>query len=144
MTTVAAPTSTDTAQRTALALTILRVIVGLIFMAHGYQKFFMYTLPGTTGAFTEMGIPGASLAAPAVATLELLGGLALMLGIGTRFAAALLALTILGALLMVHLKAGFFNPGGIEFPLVLFGGAVALALAGPGAYALDTALSKNR
>lgn len=143
MTTVAAPASTNTAQRTALALTILRVIIGLIFLAYGYQKFFVYTLPGTTGAFSEMGIPAASLAAPAVATVELLGGIALILGIGTRFAAAILALTILGALLMVHLKAGFFNPAGIKFPLALFGGAVALALAGPGAYALDT-LSKKR
>ncbi|WP_278914210.1 DoxX family protein [Deinococcus wulumuqiensis] len=139
-TTTHAPASS----RSALGLTVLRVVIGIIFLAHGYQKFFMYTLPGTTGAFTDMGVPLPALAAPAVAALELLGGLALVLGLGTRFVAPLLALTMLGALLLVHLKAGFFNPNGIEFPLLLLAGAVALTLAGPGAYALDETLNKRR
>lgn len=124
--------------RTALALTVLRVAIGIIFVAHGYQKFFEYTLPGTTAAFTKMGVPLAQLVASAVATIELLGGLALLLGFGTRVAASLLALTMLGALVLVHAKAGFFNPGGIEFPLALLAASVALALAGPGAYSLDS------
>ena len=127
----------------ALALTVLRVIVGITFMAHGYQKFFMYTLPGTTAAFTKMGAPLPTLTAPAVATLELLGGLALVLGLGTRFVAPLLALNMLGAIALVHLKAGFFNPDGVEFPLLLLASAVALTIGGAGAYALDNTLNKR-
>lgn len=130
-------------QHPALALAFLRVIVGIIFIAHGYQKFFIYTLPGTTQAFTGMGVPLPALTAPAVATLELLGGLALILGLGTRFVAPLLALNMLGALLLVHVKAGFFNPNGVEFPLLLLASAVALALGGSGAYALDSTLNKR-
>ena len=131
-------TPTTAFQHTDLALTILRVVVGIIFIAHGWQKLFIYTLPGTTGAFTQMGVPLPSLTAPAIAFIELIGGAALIVGLGTRIAAALLALNMLGAILLVHLGGGFFNPNGIEFPLALLGASVTLALTGAGAYALDT------
>lgn len=135
------PTATT---RTDLALTILRVAIGLIFVMHGVQKLFMFGLDGTTGAFTQMGVPLPSLSAPLVAFVELLGGAALIAGLLTRWAAALLAADILVALLLVHLKAGFFNPAGIEFPLALLGGSLALALSGAGAYALDAVLDRGR
>lgn len=61
------------------------------------------------------------------------GGFALIAGIFTRLAALGLAITMLGAIVRVHLAAGFFLPDGMEFVLVLFSGAVALALTGPGA-----------
>lgn len=134
----------ENAQKTQLALAILRVLIGVIFVAHGYQKFFEYTLPGTTGAFTQMGIPLAGVVAPLVATIELIGGLALIAGLFTRVAAGLLALNMLGALLLVHIKGGFFAPNGIEFPLALIGATVSLALAGAGAFALDDLRIKNR
>ncbi|WP_034342287.1 DoxX family protein [Deinococcus misasensis] len=134
----------ENAQKTQLALAILRVLIGVIFVAHGYQKFFEYTLPGTTGAFTQMGIPLAGVVAPLVATIELIGGLALIAGLFTRIAAGLLALNMLGALLLVHIKGGFFAPNGIEFPLALIGATVSLALAGAGAFALDDLRIKNR
>ena len=138
------PQSATPAHQHELALTILRVAIGVIFVAHGAQKVFEYTLPGTTGAFAQMGVPLPALTAPAIAFLELIGGAALITGFFTRAAAALLALDMLGALLLVHLKGGFFNPNGIEFPLPLLAARLALALTGAGPYALDHVLRARR
>ncbi|ACO46709.1 DoxX family protein [Deinococcus deserti] len=137
-------TSFPAAHRVDLALTLLRVVIGAIFIAHGFQKFFLYTLPGTTGAFTQMGVPLPGLTAPLVATLELLGGLALVAGFLTRPVAALLAATMLGALVLVHLPAGFLGANGMEFPLALMAATSALALSGAGRYALDHVLSRRQ
>ena len=120
-------------------LAILRVVTGLVFAAHGYQKFFIMGIDGTTGFFTQVGIPLPAVAAVAVATLELAGGVALMLGILTRIIAIPLALDVAAAIFFVHAKNGFFVPGGIEFVLMLMTAAVTLALAGPGAPSLDGA-----
>ncbi|MFJ2621586.1 DoxX family protein [Glutamicibacter sp. NPDC087344] len=123
---------------TSVALLVLRVVLGLILVAHGWQKYFQFTLPGVTASFEQMGVPLAALVAPVVATLELAGGIALILGVVTRVAAGLLALDMLGALFMVHLPAGLFvDNGGYELVAILGAGAVALALAGPGAYSAD-------
>ncbi|NTX99709.1 DoxX family protein [Deinococcus sp. JMULE3] len=115
-----------------LALLLLRLATGLVFVMHGAQKFFTYTLPGTTQAFTQMGVPVPGISAPVVATVELLGGLLLILGVYSRAAGVLLAVNMLVAIALVHLKAGFFNPGGLEFPLVLLAASLAVAFAGPG------------
>lgn len=75
--------------------------------------------------------------------IELLGGTALLAGLFTRVTATLLALDMLGALFLVHLKAGFFNPDGIEFHLALLASTVALALTDGGQYVLDTLRNKR-
>ncbi|ADV65983.1 DoxX family protein [Deinococcus maricopensis] len=137
MTTTRTTPTPTTLARTDLALAVLRILIGLIFVAHGAQKIFSYTLSGTVGAFTEMGVPLPPLTAPSIAFIELIGGAALVSGFFTRAAAVLLALDMLGAIIFVHLKAGFFNPAGIEFPLALLAANAALALTGAGRYAFD-------
>ena len=126
---------------TTTALTILRVIVGFLFAAHGWQKFNQFTIAGTQAAFSKMGVPAAEAVAPIVATLELVGGIALILGVLARVFAILLALNMLGALFLVHAPAGVFaEAGGFELVLLLAAAALAVALTGAGRLSVDSAL----
>ena len=125
-------------------VTILRVMVGIVFLVHGGQKLFIYGVSGVAGLMGQIGIPVPILAAVVVTAVEFLGGAALMLGLFTRWAAIPLAINMLVAILTVHLKAGFFLPNGYEFALTLMGANIALALAGPGEAAIDTALAKRQ
>lgn len=126
------------------ALLVLRAVAGTVFLAHGAQKLFVYGFAGVIGAFEGMGVPLAGIAGPAVALVEFFGGLALIAGLLTRLAAVGLAITMLGAMVLVHLPAGFFLPNGMEFVLALLGAAVVLALTGPGAFSLDAVVGRRR
>ena len=125
-------------------LTVLRVVTGLVFFMHGYTKVFVWGFEGTAAGFGQMGIPLANIAGPFVGLLELLGGLALIAGLATRWISIPLAFTMLVAILKVHLAAGFFAPIGYEFPLMLLAGLVGLTLAGGGAFAVDNVLAARR
>jgi putative oxidoreductase len=120
-------------------LLALRLVVGLVFVVHGSQKLFGFGLAGTAGFLASLGIPLPTIAAVGVIAVELLGGLALLLGAGTRIAAGLLAADMLVAMLTVHLRRGFFVPDGVEFVLTLFGACLALAGLGAGPWSLDAA-----
>jgi putative oxidoreductase len=144
MTSPASPAATQS----SLARTVLRLALGVVFFAHGWQKIFEYTIPGTQAAFAQMGVPAAQLVAPAIGFLELVGGAAIILGVLVRPVAALLALNMLGALFLVHAPAGIFaDKGGYELVLVLAAGAAALAIVGAGRFSIDALVfgrSENR
>ena len=131
-------------RRQATGLAIVRVITGIIFMAHGGQKLFQYGLAGVTQSFTQMGVPLPGITAPLVSILEFFGGFALVIGLLTRLAALGLAINMLGAIILVHLAAGFFLPAGYEFALVLFAASVALVIAGPGSLSVDEAIARRQ
>jgi len=125
------------------ALAVLRVVLGVTFILHGGQKLFVYGLDGVAGSFGQMGIPAAGFFGPFVAFVEFFGGIAITLGLLTRLAALGVGSTMVVAILTVHLKQGFFNPGGVEFPLSLLASSIALVIAGAGAYSVDAAIAKR-
>lgn len=123
------------------AVTVLRVLAGFIFAAHGWQKFSQFTIAGTQASFTEMGVPAANIAAPVVATLELAGGIALILGVLTRVFAALLAVDMLGPCSwFTHRPASSPPTAVMKLVLVLAAAAIAIALFGPAKFSGDYAL----
>jgi putative oxidoreductase len=125
---------------------ILRLAVGVLFLAHAGLKIFVFTPSGTAGFFGSLGLPG--WLAYVTILWELLGAAALILGIWPRIAALAVIPILLGAIFTVHGPAGFFftNPnGGWEYPALWIVGLVVLTLIGDGAYALvPTPLSINK
>lgn len=129
----------------SLGLFLLRIVVGAVFAAHGAQKIFEFTIPGTIGSFADMGVPLPEITGPAVAFVELGGGILLILGLFTRVAGILLAGDMMVALVAVHLPAGLWvGEGGYEFVAVLGAAALALALTGAGRISLDGAFLRGR
>lgn len=128
-----------------IGLLVLRIVVGSTFALHGWQKFSEFTIAGTQASFQKMGVPLADIAAPVVATLELAGGIALILGLLTRVAAGLLTIDMLGAMFVVHMANGFFVANnGLELVLLLAAACLVFVLAGAGRYSLDNKLLAAR
>jgi putative oxidoreductase len=128
---------------------VLRLAAGSVFVAHGAQKLFGVWggggLPGTAAFFSQLGLTPAFPLALLVGLVEFAGGLTLIFGAFTLFAALALAIDMAVAVWKVHLINGFFLnwnmvPGhghGYEFNLTLLGALVALMLTGPGALSVD-------
>ncbi len=111
------------------SLFVLRLFVGAVFITHGALKLFG-GLKGFAGFLQQHGVPAPDLMAPFVAGVEFLGGVAIILGVGTRTTALLLTGVMVVAMATVTLKVGF--AGGYDINLALLGGLLALLLAGPG------------
>lgn len=134
--------STTAHQRMGIA--IIRIATGVVFAMHGYQKLFVFGIPGVVGAFTKMGIFMPSVMGPFIALLELAGGLALIIGLLSRLAALGLALDMVGAILFVHMAGGFFLPTGMEYAFTLLCACLAVTLAGPGALSVDANIAARQ
>ena len=123
--------------RADYAAFLLRVTMGIFFLVHAGLKLFVFTPAGTVGFFASLGVPG-WFAYPVIA-LEVVGGIALVMGFYGRWLALPLAADLLGAIVLVHGKAGFFftNPkGGWEYLALWIVGLIAVFLLGDGAFAL--------
>lgn len=127
-----------------LVLLLARVVVGVVFIAHGLQKFLQWGIDGTAASFAGMGIPLPTVSAWAAALIETVGGAALLAGLALPLAGVLLAANMVGALLLAHLGNGLFvSGGGYEYVLVLAVAALALGFSG-GTFTLDRTLGGAR
>jgi putative oxidoreductase len=130
---------------TPYAPVVMRLILGAYLFWRGYTKFNSATIDGVEAFFTAEGVPLAGIAAPAVAVAEIVVGLALILGIGTRIAALVQILILVGALIFVK-----FTPAGepaehliarSEIDFVYIAGLLGVMLLGPGQYSVDDAIN---
>lgn len=139
---------TLTATSDTWGLTALRIPVGIIFAAHGAQKLFGwfggYGLEGTGGWMASIGLEPGYLMALLAGSAEFFGGIALVLGLLVRPAAAALAFAMAVAIFSVHIGNGLFmSNNGYEFGLALLAASVALVISGAGNGSIDRALARR-
>ncbi|TAA40390.1 MULTISPECIES: DoxX family protein [Corallincola] len=132
----------------ALALLMLRVPTGIIFIAHGGQKLFGlfggYGITGTGQWMESIGLGPGALMAFLAGSAEFFGGIALLVGLLTRPAAAVLSITMLVAIFAVHIQHGLFmSNNGYEFGLALLTLSAALMFSGAGKLSVDALISKR-
>ncbi|MGA3347808.1 MAG: DoxX family protein [Candidatus Sulfotelmatobacter sp.] len=117
-----------------LALLVMRLALGAVMVGHGYQKVFG-GLHHHVQLVTSLGLPGWSAYLSAFA--EFLGGLLVLIGLFTRFAALAICIDMSVAIAKVHFHHGLMGNGGYEFPLALAALAFGLTFLGPGPIAFD-------
>ncbi|MDV7354151.1 DoxX family protein [Rhodococcus oxybenzonivorans] len=121
-----------------LGILIARVGIGIIFLAHGWQKAFTNGLDKQTAGFESMGVPLPGISAFVVTWLEIIGGLALIVGAAVPIFGILLFLDMVGAFYIAHIDKGIFaSEGGYELVLALGVSSLLLAVVGSGAYGVD-------
>jgi putative oxidoreductase len=124
--------------------TLLRVFLGATFLIHGAAKF-QGGIENTVGFFESLGLPGFS--AYLIALIELVGGLAMILGVGTRFVSLLFAIVMAGAMIKVKVAGGFLGNGqmaGYELDLALMMISIYLAMTNKSLFALDNVLFQSK
>jgi putative oxidoreductase len=115
----------------------IRIVTGITFIVHGIPKF--YDVSGGYKFFQSVNLP-AELFIP-IALVEVIGGLAILFGVLTRIASALLIIEMIGAILMVKLSKGFV--GGYEFELLLISIGITLFMMGPGKISIENYILKR-
>ncbi|MDQ6598501.1 DoxX family protein [Bacillus salipaludis] len=123
---------------------ILRVILGITFFIHGLAKF-QGGIENIVGWFSSMGLPG--FMAYVVASFEILGGILLVIGLGSRVVAGLFVLLMAGATLKVKLAVGFLGNGqmaGYELDLAFLAMAIFIAINGSKLFSLDSLIVKGQ
>jgi putative oxidoreductase len=129
-------TTMNNPQLTAYATTLLRVSLGILALAHGLLKILVFTPAGTVGFFASLGLP--EFLAYATIGVEVVGGIALIAGVFTRYVSIAMIPVLLGAT-FVHSSAGWLfsnEGGGWEFPAFWAVALAVQALLGDGAFAL--------
>lgn len=126
-----------------IALLIFRAVLGVVFVAHGFERMFITGIVETTGQFSALGIPQPKLSAYVVSAAELFGGAFLVIGLLTTLMAGALALLMLAATYFVHLTEGFFiHNNGMEYTIVLMVSLLMIVVFGSGRASLDGVLSR--
>lgn len=127
-----------------IAATLVRIIVGIMFLMHVSAKFKLGADVVAANIFAKNGIEPALMWAYVIMFLESVGGVCLILGLFTRFFAAALAIEMLVALLIVHLPKGYAaGGGGYEYVLLIGAVCFTIAIRGGGPYSVDRAIGKE-
>lgn len=125
-------------------LLVIRIVLGIVMVAHGGQKLFTFGYAGVAGGMAQMGLPAPQIAAALIIGVEFFGGLLMLGGLFTRYVGGAFAFAMLVATVEVHLAAGFFMPAGYEFTMTLGAAALGLALTGAGRYSADAMVAGRR
>jgi putative oxidoreductase len=128
-----------------LALLLARVVLGVVLIAHGWQKVFEYGFSGVTASFAKLGVPAPPVSAAYASVVELVGGVLLLAGVLTTVVGVLVVLDMLGAFLFVHAGHGIFvESQGWELVAVIAVGALLLVGAGAGRFSVDHVINRRR
>jgi putative oxidoreductase len=124
-------------------ITVVRIAMAIILIVHGYQKWFQFGVTtGVTGLFAKFGLPAPGLLAFVAATLELGGGVLLLIGLFARWVGLLLAVEFAVATFYVQFRLKGFMGG--EFEMLLMACGLLFFLAGPGRASVDEAWLEKR
>lgn len=127
-----------------VGLLVARVVIGIVFLAHGLQKV-NQGYSATKAGFEGMDVPVPALSAFYATWVETLGGIALIIGLLVPIFGVLLLVNMLGAFVFVHIGNGIYvTDGGWELVGALGAGALVLAVVGAGAYSVDALLGRDR
>ncbi len=136
------------AQLSEVALLVVRVIVGIIMLAHGWQKLTTFGPANFGQGLAQSGVPLPVFMGYVVTFTEVIGGILLIVGLLSRIAGLALTIDLVVAILLVKINVGLIAPqgsgSGAELDLALIAGFLAIVLAGPGRLSVDYLLGIER